>query len=215
MSTPKARKRQPTAKSNPASALQATLDREEARRKTRVRRALVVLAAGLVVIAATAVVRGNAAAADRAAQASVATEQVASVVPSTPATEAQPADEPTAPTDAAITSPPTPKQAEPDSAKQAPGTPKIATGPPTKQNIRIGIGVTGYSPSTVTADAGSPIVLSVDRGEGCAAGFLMPSLDVAADNTAGPVSIDLGRVPAGSYQFTCGMEMIGGTLIVK
>ena len=214
MSTPKSRRRRSTAKRDAVSELQATLELQEVRRKVLLRRALTALAAGLVILAAGVVLlKGNPAAAGRGALVSEAPVQLAAIA-SAPATEVPPVQETTLPADAP-NSLSAPEPAASTSANRAPSKPKPVTATPKTQNIKIDIGVTGYSPSTVTASAGSPISLTVEKGAGCAAGFLMPALKVAKDNTGGPVTIDLGRVPVGSYEFTCGMGMIDGTLIVK
>lgn len=83
------------------------------------------------------------------------------------------------------------------------------------QRLSIRIGESGYEPSVVRASAGRPITLVVEQGEGCAAGFLMPSLGVAADNSSGPATVKLGTLKRGTYRFTCGMEMVEGKLVVR
>lgn len=83
------------------------------------------------------------------------------------------------------------------------------------QKLSIGIGDVGYEPAVVQASSGRPITLTVGRGEGCAAGFLMPELGITKDNTTGPVTFDLGRLKSGTYRFTCGMGMIEGKLVVS
>jgi hypothetical protein len=96
--------------------------------------------------------------------------------------------------------------------------PKTAQKPATStaaQTFSIAIGGTGYEPSQVVAAAGRPITLKVAKGEGCAGGFLMPSLGVDKDNSGGPVSVKLGPLTAGSYEWTCGMGMVSGTLVVR
>jgi Cupredoxin-like domain len=106
---------------------------------------------------------------------------------------------------------------EPPAAAPAPA-PKTAQKPATStaaQTFSIAIGGTGYEPSQVVAAAGRPITLKVAKGEGCAGGFLMPSLGVDKDNSGGPVSVKLGPLTAGSYQWTCGMGMVSGTLVVR
>ena len=60
-----------------------------------------------------------------------------------------------------------------------------------------------------------PITLVVGKGEGCAAGFLVPALGVNVDNSRGPVSIDVGILEPGTYTFSCGMGMIEGRLTVR
>jgi plastocyanin len=83
------------------------------------------------------------------------------------------------------------------------------------QHLEIAIGQAGYEPSRLTASAGRPVTLVVGRGEGCAAGFLMPSLGVDKDNSAGPVTVRLGALKAGTYPFSCAMGMVTGELVVE
>jgi plastocyanin domain-containing protein len=85
---------------------------------------------------------------------------------------------------------------------------------PAAQQISIGFGPNGYDPATVPAEAGRPIELTVDQGFGCAAGFFLPELDVFADNTAGPATVELEPLEPGTYSFTCGMQMLRGSLVV-
>jgi plastocyanin len=92
--------------------------------------------------------------------------------------------------------------------------PQAATSP-SPQRFDIAIGASGYEPSSVTAQAGRPVTLTVAKGTGCATNFLMPSLGVTADNSQGPATVSLGRLAAGTYKFTCGMGMIEGNLVVR
>jgi hypothetical protein len=195
--------------------LQADLDREEARRRRRLR-VWFVAAALVVVVAVAAVVlsQGDAAAADRAdstpsarrgSSAGAATMSRSVMRATTGAQEvARGARAELAARSVA---------AETSVVAQA-----TAKAPPVvleAQRLSIAIGSNGYEPSVVRASSDRPLVLSVGRGEGCAAGFLIPKLGVDSDNSTGPVTVDLGRVPTGEYQFSCGMEMVTGTLIVR
>lgn len=99
--------------------------------------------------------------------------------------------------------------------KPVPSTPRKAPAVAERQRLDIAIGEAGYEPSTLSARATIPITLVVEKGEGCAAGFLMPALGVSADNSRGPVSIDIGILKEGTYTFTCGMGMVEGRLIVR
>lgn len=130
----------------------------------------------------------------------------------------KPAIRPAIATEATETREPTPKKprkkpaAKPQAAKAPAPKPKPAA--PAVQRLTIGFGQYGYEPSSLTAKAGVPIKLTVARGEGCAAGFLIPSLNIAADNSGGPAVVDLGSLKPGTYRFSCGMEMVTGTLVV-
>ena len=106
------------------------------------------------------------------------------------------------------------------------GSTLVAAGPPpanvaakrpraAPQRFDIKIGRTGYEPSTIVAAPGRPITLTVGKGEGCAAGFLIPSLGVSKDNSSGKVAIRLGALKPGTYVFSCGMDMVRGNLVVR
>jgi plastocyanin len=83
------------------------------------------------------------------------------------------------------------------------------------QHYSIKIGDTGYTPSVVKATSGSPITLTVGKGEGCAAGFTLPSLGIEKDNSEGPVTFSVGRLKPGTYRFACAMDMVEGSLVVR
>lgn len=83
------------------------------------------------------------------------------------------------------------------------------------QTLSIGIGPNGYEPSTVEARAGVPITLKVGQGSGCRSGFVIPSLGVQQDVSAGPATIQLGALKPGTYPFSCAMNMVKGELVVR
>lgn len=197
--------------------LQSMLDQEQVRRRNLIRAGVIAACAALVLVAVTVVLaRGNASAAARTVATAVEPVQVAET-PSLSPPESR----------AAATSVPSAKKAAPAELTAEPpavAAPSTAAKPKTKpkpqpaplpQRFRIAIGAQGYEPSVIRASAGSPVILRVARGEGCAAGFLIPELGVDEDNSGGAVTVNLGRVTAGRYQFSCGMEMVTGTLIVK
>ena len=197
------------------SRLQAVIDQAEIRRGVLARRVVLVAAAVLVVAAAGVVLAlGKPAVADVAAPLSPEPTSRA-VAASVEVTEAVPSEEATVAGSGRATLPAIPEKPAAPKPVAKRGDAKVPKASATVQAFRIAIGVTGYRPSVINASASSPIVLSVQRGQGCAAGFLIPDLGVDEDNSGGPVSIRLGRVPAGTYQFSCGMEMVTGTLIVK
>lgn len=179
------------------SRLQATLDQEEARRKRALRIGLTAAALSLVVAISTlALLQSNASAAVRAPRSPVDNEL---------------GEAPSVPPKAAETVPPKPIEAVPDPLIPALTPPS----PQESQRYSVAIGQSGYEPSAIVASADEPIIVSVEQGDGCAAGFLIPALGVSEDNSAGPVTIDLGIVAAGRYQFSCGMGMVTGELVVR
>lgn len=220
MSSPRACRRPALRGDDVISMLQATLDREEHRRIRLRRVGLSTGALALVIVIAGAVlVQGNASAADRVEAARNTAPTSSALVTTTALPTAQPQLE------AKAATPNAPVKSKPLSAEQKPrrtkppvnklAAAKPASSKPRTQQLRIAIGSQGYEPSVIRAKSGQPIVLSVGRGEGCAAGFLIPELGVEKDNSGGPVTINLGNVPAGRYRFSCGMDMVSGTLIVK
>jgi plastocyanin len=86
---------------------------------------------------------------------------------------------------------------------------------PAAQHFDIAIGAKGYEPERIVAKAGAPISLTVGRGQGCAAGFELPSLGLHGDNSAGPATLSLGTLKAGTYTYTCSMGMVTGKLVVR
>lgn len=195
---------------DPISRLQATLEREEHRRVS-IRRAglIAVVLFAAVAAAAVALLQGNASAAGRS-PVSAATQQPAAVVPVTPnpAHEVTSQTMPVQPAQPAVRS----LEKKPPAKRQAA---KPAASKPSEQEFSIAIGSTGYEPGVVRATTGRPIVLAVGRGEGCASGFLIPKLGVNEDNSRGPITVKLGALPAGTYRFSCGMDMVTGKLIVE
>lgn len=114
----------------------------------------------------------------------------------------------------------TPQPADPPSGPEPKSADPLDDTPAPKPSVRaqrfkIAVGARGYEPSAITADGDRPIELTVAQGEGCAAGFLMPTLGVEEDNSTGPVTIRLGRLEPGSYTFTCGMAMVTGKITVR
>jgi plastocyanin domain-containing protein len=76
----------------------------------------------------------------------------------------------------------------------------------------------GYSPSTVKAAAGRPLRLVFDRQEtsGCSEEVVIPDFGVrrflpAHEKTA----IEIEPSKAGTYEFTCGMSMLRGRIVVE
>lgn len=115
---------------------------------------------------------------------------------------------------------PTPQEANPKEEQpiaetrpiepQTPKPPKAVT-----QRVSVGIGAYGYEPAVITVKAGSAVELTVAQGDGCASGFLIPELGVAADNSTQAAVVVLPSVEPGIYRFTCGMEMVEGRLVVE
>jgi putative intracellular protease/amidase/plastocyanin len=87
------------------------------------------------------------------------------------------------------------------------------------QIVAVAVTDSGFEPSVITAKPGTPIRFTFDRQtkSGCFEAVKIPSLDVAARPlvVGAKTTIDVAAVAAGTYEFTCGMEMFRGKLIVK
>lgn len=85
------------------------------------------------------------------------------------------------------------------------------------QRIVIDVHDTGYSPSSVTARAGVPTELTMrtDGTQGCTRALVMSTFGVQKVLPAsGDTLIDLGELEPGTYRYTCGMGMYGGSIRV-
>jgi plastocyanin domain-containing protein len=76
----------------------------------------------------------------------------------------------------------------------------------------------GYDPAVVRVRRGTPVRLVFDRQEtsGCSEEVVFPAFGIkkylpAHDKT----SVELTPTAAGTYEFTCGMSMLRGTLVVE
>jgi plastocyanin len=84
------------------------------------------------------------------------------------------------------------------------------------QVVNIGVKKGFYNPNRITVAAGQPVtVVFSGNAEKCLAMPKFESLGKKADFTDGSASIDLGPLKPGTYEFTCGMGMTGGTITVE
>ena len=76
----------------------------------------------------------------------------------------------------------------------------------------------GYSPDVVYARAGAPIRLAFLREESasCSERVVFPAFGKSAMLPRGErIAIELPPSPPGTYEFTCAMKMLRGTLVVE
>ncbi len=85
--------------------------------------------------------------------------------------------------------------------------------------IHIEAGMVGFRPSTIEIPAGQPVRLIFTRtiDSACLEQVQIPDLGIGpvALPLNQPVTIEVIASEAGTFQFTCGMEMTKGTLVVK
>lgn len=76
----------------------------------------------------------------------------------------------------------------------------------------------GYQPSEILATEGERIRLRFIRRDDadCAREVVFPGLKIRKQLPAGqPVIVELGPLPAGRYEFKCGMDMFRGAVVVR
>ena len=77
----------------------------------------------------------------------------------------------------------------------------------------------GYEPEVIRLRAGMPARLVFERriDSACAAKVKIPALGIAATDLplGKPTTIELAAGKAGTYRFTCGLDMIAGTLLIE
>lgn len=73
----------------------------------------------------------------------------------------------------------------------------------------------GYAPNVILATAGVPLEITFSEGYGCMAQVMSRDLGFFEDLTTGPRTIALPALEAGEYGFSCGMEMVFGTIVVE
>lgn len=98
-------------------------------------------------------------------------------------------------------------------AGATPSGPASSTAAP--QTLVVDTSNGSFSPSMLTASADSEIRITFGQAAGCLAEVVFPTLGVRQNLESGPVTVDLGTLEAGTYQFVCGMDMQGGTLVVE
>jgi len=83
------------------------------------------------------------------------------------------------------------------------------------QRVEVDLSGGAFVPDRIIAVAGVPIEIIFGQGSGCLAEVVFPDLDVRRDLTAGGAVVRLPALPAGEHRFSCGMEMVFGTLVLR
>lgn len=73
----------------------------------------------------------------------------------------------------------------------------------------------GYDPNVIKLAAGVPTEITFGQGYGCMAQVMSKDLGFFEDLQSGPVTVQLPALEAGSYSFSCGMEMVFGEIVVE
>jgi len=83
------------------------------------------------------------------------------------------------------------------------------------QRIEIDASTGSYNPNTITLKAGVPAELTFSQASGCLGQVMSQDLSFSEDLTTGPKTVKLPALKAGTYQFSCGMQMVFGKLVVE
>jgi len=73
----------------------------------------------------------------------------------------------------------------------------------------------GYSPNVIRAKAGIPLAITFAQSGGCTAEVIIPEFNLYADLTDGEQTLTLPALEPGTYGFSCGMEMVFGSIVVE
>jgi plastocyanin domain-containing protein len=91
-----------------------------------------------------------------------------------------------------------------------------ASAVPGSADLQLTVDGTGYHPSSISAPPGKPVRLTIKRtsDEGCGQQIVFPSLNIRRDlplNQA--ITVEFTMPLSGSVAFTCGMDMLRGSIV--
>lgn len=73
----------------------------------------------------------------------------------------------------------------------------------------------GFNPNAIKLKAGVPAEITFENGGGCTAQVVSDDLKFSEDLSQGPKTVKLPALEAGTYKFSCGMQMQFGTIEVS
>ena len=83
------------------------------------------------------------------------------------------------------------------------------------QRIDIDTSSGGYNPNVIKLKAGVPAELTFGQSSGCLGQVISGDLGFSEDLTSGPKTVKLPALQAGTYSFSCGMQMVYGSIVVQ
>jgi hypothetical protein len=83
------------------------------------------------------------------------------------------------------------------------------------QRISVDASQGFWDPTIIQAKAGVPLEIAFGPGQGCMASVLIPDFGIQEDLTQGGATVKLPAMKAGSYSFSCGMQMVFGRIDVQ
>jgi len=100
-------------------------------------------------------------------------------------------------------------------AAAGPKTTKKADSTGSVQKISVDLSKGYYDPSTIELKAGVPAEITFGQSSGCTGQVQSQELNFFEDLTTGPKTVKIAALQPGTYTFTCGMQMVSGTIVVK
>jgi len=83
------------------------------------------------------------------------------------------------------------------------------------QKIAVDLSSGSYNPNVIKLKAGVPTEITFGQSGGCTASVQSADLGFNEDLTAGPKTVKLEGLAAGTYSFACGMNMVTGQIVVE
>ncbi len=83
------------------------------------------------------------------------------------------------------------------------------------QKISVDLSQGYYAPNVIKLKAGVPAEITFGESSGCTGQVTSNQLGFFEDLTTGPKTVKLDGLDAGEYQFTCGMQMVSGKIVVE
>lgn len=95
-------------------------------------------------------------------------------------------------------------------------TPDVPVSPRASLVQRIKVVVSdNYYPNRIEVIAGIPIDIEFSEGHGCLASVLFEDFGIEQDLTEGGATVSLPGLEPGTYNFSCGMRMVFGTVVAE
>jgi hypothetical protein len=83
------------------------------------------------------------------------------------------------------------------------------------QRISVDVSKGYYDPSRIVLKAGVPAEITFSQSSGCTAQVQSADLGFSEDLTGGPRTVRLPALKSGTYAFSCGMQMVFGSIVVQ
>jgi hypothetical protein len=83
------------------------------------------------------------------------------------------------------------------------------------QRITVDTSTGSYAPNIIKLTAGVPAEITFKQAGGCLAQVMSQPLGFFEDISTGDKTVKLDGLDAGSYDFSCGMQMVFGQIVVE